>query len=115
MSHVAHKPHGACHWLVERATSIALVPLVIWLVYSVVTLRGASYADFTAWLSAPLHASLLATLIVIGFWHGVLGTQVIIEDYVGAGWFRTLKLALTKIFFTMLAVICLLAIHKIAF
>jgi len=73
---------GVGHWWAQRMTSLALVPLALWFVASLVTLTGADFATARAWIAAPVPASLLVLLIVATFYHGALGLQVIVEDYV---------------------------------
>lgn len=106
--------HGTHHWLMERLTSIAAVPLCLWLVWSVAALAGADYETFTAWLAAPGNAVLMILSILTLFYHAVLGSQVIIEDYIHTHWFRMMKLIGMKLFMTALAVTCIFSVLKIA-
>lgn len=112
--HAAHKPHGATHWLYERVTSIALVPLCLWLVWSILTLGAPSYAAFTLWLAEPVNTWMLAATIVVGFWHGMMGMQVILEDYVSGAGMRCALIILMKLFFTALMIASLYSVYVIA-
>ena len=69
---------GADHWWAQRLTAVALVPLTLWFVYSVVSLLGAGHAEAVAWASAPLNALLLVLLIATTFYHAQLGLQVVV-------------------------------------
>ncbi len=73
---------GVGHWWAQRLTSLALVPLSVWFVASVVALTGADYASVRDWIGSPPVAGLLVLLIVTIFYHAALGLQVVIEDYV---------------------------------
>lgn len=73
---------GTGAWRAERLTAIALVPLTLWLVASLVALGGAGRAAFVAWLGRPLPALLTILLLILAFRHTALGLQVVIEDYV---------------------------------
>lgn len=76
---------GAGHWLYQRVTAVALVPLGIWFTASILLLAGEEHATFIAWLQTPL-ATLLMVLLLIGvFYHMALGLQVVIEDYAASG------------------------------
>ncbi len=103
------------HWMHQRITALALVPLVIWFVYSIVKLAGADYASFTNWLAQPLNAILMILLIVAGFYHAALGTQVIAEDYIHHEGLKMAKLIGIKLFFIGLGVVCVFSILKVAF
>ena len=58
---------GTHHFWVQRLTAVALVPLLVWLVVSVVGLTDASYDGFTAWVAAPLNSVLLTIALVAMF------------------------------------------------
>jgi succinate dehydrogenase membrane anchor subunit len=73
---------GVGHWWAQRITALALVPLALWFVISVVELAGADRAMVVAWVRQPLPAVLLVSLLIATFYHGALGLQVVIEDYV---------------------------------
>jgi succinate dehydrogenase / fumarate reductase membrane anchor subunit len=73
---------GVGHWWAQRLTSLALIPLSVWFVASVVALTGADYASVRSWIGSPVVAGLLVLLIVATFYHAALGLQVVIEDYV---------------------------------
>jgi len=73
---------GVAHWWAQRLTAVALVPLCLWFVASVVALIGAPYPVFVAWVRNPVEAVLLVLLLLATFHHAQLGLQVVIEDYV---------------------------------
>jgi succinate dehydrogenase / fumarate reductase membrane anchor subunit len=73
---------GTAHWWSQRLSAIALVPLTLWFIGSLVVLAGASHGEIAAWVSSPIVASLLVLLIATTFYHSFLGLQVVIEDYV---------------------------------
>ena len=72
---------GVHHWYAERITAIALVPLTIWFIISVLRMVGASQSMVAIWVASPLNAALLLALIAITFHHMQLGIQVVLEDY----------------------------------
>jgi succinate dehydrogenase / fumarate reductase membrane anchor subunit len=73
---------GTHHWWMQRVTSLALLPLTVWFVISVIGLAGASYAETLAFIGAPVNAVLLLTLVAATFHHMAAGLQVVVEDYV---------------------------------
>jgi len=106
---------GTHHWLMQRVSAIALFPLVIWMVYAIFKMQGATYQEFTTWLSQPLNAVLAILFVISSFYHAILGNQVIIEDYISCKWFRITKIIGQKLFFIALAIACIFSILKIAF
>lgn len=73
---------GTGAWRAERVTAIALVPLTLWLVASLVALGRADRTAFIEWLGRPLDGFLTILLLIAAFRHTALGLQVVIEDYV---------------------------------
>lgn len=73
---------GLHHWWAQRMTALALIPLGLWFVASVICLAGADYAAISQWLSAPFTVGALSLTILAVFYHAVLGIQIVIEDYI---------------------------------
>jgi succinate dehydrogenase / fumarate reductase membrane anchor subunit len=73
---------GTHHFIVQRATAVALIFLSAWFVYFLVGLLGADYLSAADAVAKPWNAVLLIAFLIASFWHGQLGMQVIIEDYV---------------------------------
>ncbi len=105
---------GAAQWWLQRLTAIALVPLGIWFVASMVGLTGASQADVAAWLGSRRSAVMMALLIVATFYHFKLGMQVIIEDYVDHQVVKLAALVLINFASIALAFIGIFSVLKLA-
>ena len=73
---------GTHHWWMQRVTSIALLPLSIWLIFSLAGLAGAEYAVVLDWIGNTFNAVLLLAFLTAAFHHAAAGLQVVIEDYV---------------------------------
>lgn len=74
--------HGVGHWISERVAAVALVPLVIWVAYSVILLAQLDYYGAVEWISSPVNATLMILTIAISFMHMSAGLRVVIEDYI---------------------------------
>ncbi len=59
-----------------------LVFLLPWLIYSLLHLTGASHDQAQAFMAEPWNATLLLLALLLLLYHGMLGLQVVIEDYV---------------------------------
>jgi succinate dehydrogenase / fumarate reductase membrane anchor subunit len=73
---------GVKHWWAERISAVALVPLTLWFLGSVIAHAGGDYAAAIAWLKTPLASLAMIVLLLALFLHTALGLQVVIEDYV---------------------------------
>jgi succinate dehydrogenase / fumarate reductase membrane anchor subunit len=105
---------GVHHWWLQRLTSVALVPLSIWFVVSLLALPSLDHLTVVSWLRQSSSALLLILLLLIGTWHSQLGVRVIIEDYVHAAGARTLLLVLVGFAHVLLGAAGVFAILKIA-
>lgn len=73
---------GSGHWWYQRLTAIALIPLCIWFVWLAVQVSGLGHAQIIELVRQPLNGVLLIAFLVSIFYHGQLGLQVVIEDYI---------------------------------
>ena len=73
---------GTHHWWMQRVTSIALLPLTIWLVFGLAGMPDSSWQEATAWIARPFNAVLLLAFLAAAFHHTAAGLQVVVEDYV---------------------------------
>jgi succinate dehydrogenase / fumarate reductase membrane anchor subunit len=104
---------GSHHWWAQRLTAVALVPLTLWFIFSVIHLSGASHQAVIEWLSAPLTLGLMLALIVATFHHLQLGMQVVIEDYVHDERLKLGAVLLVKGLSVLLALVCVVSVLKI--
>jgi succinate dehydrogenase / fumarate reductase membrane anchor subunit len=104
---------GVGHWWQQRVTAAALVLLGLWFVVALIGLETATRAAVVDWIGSPLDAALLALLVLTAAWHSLLGTQVIVEDYVdGAG--KVILLVLSQFVHVAAAAVGVMAILRIA-
>jgi succinate dehydrogenase / fumarate reductase membrane anchor subunit len=105
--------HGVGEWLTTRIEAVALVPLTIWFVFSVIHLAGATHEQVVAWMQSPWVMALMLALIGTTFHHLQLGLQNVIEDYVheeGAKWAVSIA---NKAICVLLALACIVSVLKI--
>lgn len=105
---------GVHHWWQQRLTSLALVPLTIWFVVSLLALPSLDYATVAGWMHRGPTALLLILLLLAGAWHSQLGLRVVIEDYVHGAGSCTLLLVLALFANVLLAAAGVLAVLRVA-
>ena len=74
--------HGVGHFIADRVTGLALIPLSIWAAFAGLKIAAGGYAMAVEWLGHPLNAVLSGLFVVVGFLHLRLAMQVVIEDYI---------------------------------
>lgn len=107
--------NGVHHWWVQRLTSLALVPLAVWLLVSLLALPGLDFVTLVSWMAGTWTASLLTLFVLVACWHSSLGIQVILEDYVHEEGLKTISLVLSGFIHVMLAAAGVFAVLRIAF
>lgn len=106
---------GVSHWWLQRLTAVALTPLLLWSVYSIIGLVGADHGQVVAWMSQPVNTALFVILLVALFYHAELGLQVIIEDYVHGESAKITSLILAKFAMIFLSVLAVVSVLRVAF
>jgi succinate dehydrogenase / fumarate reductase membrane anchor subunit len=105
---------GVHHWWMQRVTSIALLPLIIWFIVSLATNAGMTHAEALAWIGHPFRATLLLALIAATFHHTASGLQVVIEDYANSDTVKIALILVTKGVCWLLGIAAALAVLRIA-
>ena len=106
---------GTSHWWAQRVTAVALIPLSIWFVFSVIHLVGIDRVGLKTWLNAPGSFVLMALFSIALFYHMQLGVQVVIEDYIHNEKNKVILLVFNKLLAVFLVVSSITALMKIAF
>ena len=104
---------GTHHWWAQRLTALALIPLTLWLVYSLVCMTTLDYMAAIGWLQSPMTSSLLILFVIALFYHGQLGMQVVIEDYVACEVMKITSLILLKFVIWFAGLASIMAILKV--
>ena len=106
---------GTGHFWRIRLSSVALIPLSLFLVGWTLSLGGASYAEVRAALAEPLIALVASLFILISLDHMQLDMQVIIEDYVHGEGAKVALIMLNIFFAVAIGAASVFCILKIAF
>lgn len=106
---------GTGHWWAQRVSAIALIPLTLWFMLSLLTLPALDYATVRAWLSFSMSGLLAVLLIAALTYHSYLGTTEVIEDYVHSAGMKLLSLLLLRFAHVLVGGASIFAVMRIAF
>ena len=80
--HLGSAHGGLREWRLQRKTALALVPLALYFVISMLRLATSDRLTAAQWLSAPIPALLTILFVVALFAHAVVGLRSVLLDYV---------------------------------
>lgn len=108
--------HGTEHWWLQRLTSIALIPLSIYVIagFFAAVVYG-NYESANGWLHSAFSATGVILFLAVGFHHAAAGMQVVIEDYMHCEGAKLAAIIFTKFMCFTFAVMGILATLKIVF
>ena len=107
------KNHGVTHWKFQRISAVAMIPLVIWFVSSLILVLMDGYEESIEWLQSPFNATGLMLLFGTLYFHATSGLQVVIEDYVHHEGLKIASLILIKLLAFVLGVLSILCVLKV--
>ena len=107
--------HGGGHWIEERFTSVALILLSLWLLFSLMMLPALDRDTLVEWLRAPAAAVPMTLFVIAVFDHALDGMKVVVDDYVHAEGNRIATHYVLKMLAIAGAALSLFALAKIAF
>jgi succinate dehydrogenase / fumarate reductase membrane anchor subunit len=105
---------GVQHWWWQRLTAVALVPLCLWFIGTIVIMQASDYSTVVNWIQSPLVSGLLVFLIAALFYHTQLGLQAVIEDYVHSEWVKITALIVAQFLMILLTLTAVIAVLKVA-
>jgi len=106
---------GVSHWWSQRVSAVALAPLGLWFLFSLLSLPDFSHAAVIAWISVPFTAVLLSLFVATLSYHSALGVQVVVEDYIHGKGAKIVALLIVKYAHVLAAAAGVFAVLSVAF
>ncbi len=73
---------GFGHWWMQRMSAILLIPCGLYVLFGLAGAEILNAQEVVNWLSQPVNAAVTLLFALAGSYHGALGIQVVVEDYV---------------------------------
>lgn len=80
--HLGSARDGLQEWRLQRRTALALIPLGLYFVASVLRLATSDQTTAAAWLASPVPALLTILFVLALLPHAVVGMRSLLVDYV---------------------------------
>jgi succinate dehydrogenase / fumarate reductase membrane anchor subunit len=105
---------GTEHFWAQRVTGLANLVLLLFVLYSGVTLAGEPLSAVRDYFASPVAAALAVLFALSASYHMRIGMQVIIEDYIHAPASKLTLLLLNSFFAAVIALVSTIAIIKLS-
>ena len=69
-------------WILHRVSAIILVPLYVWLFFSLIALSTKNYSEAIYFFESPLFTILTIIVFFVAFFHAKISLSEIFEDYI---------------------------------
>jgi succinate dehydrogenase / fumarate reductase membrane anchor subunit len=106
---------GTGHWWAQRVSAVALIPLTLWLFFSLLALPALDYETVRTWLALPTSGFLAVLTVAVMTYHSYLGTTVVTEDYVPGAGMKVFTLMLLRFLYVLFGGASIFAILRVAF
>jgi succinate dehydrogenase / fumarate reductase, membrane anchor subunit len=80
--HLGSARSGLQEWRLQRWTAVALIPLGLYFVASILRLATADQMTAAAWLASAVPALLVILFVLAALAHAVVGLRSVLADYV---------------------------------
>ncbi len=100
-------------WIIQRITSVVLIPLTFWFVYNCIIFSKLTYSDLVLFFSSYLNSSLFLLMMISMLVHARLGCETIITDYVTKKKLKTIIILMINIIFYLTIFVSLISIVMI--
>jgi succinate dehydrogenase / fumarate reductase membrane anchor subunit len=80
--HLGSARDGLKEWQLQRRTALALIPLGLYFVASMVRLATSDQMTAAAWLASPIPALLVILFVLALLAHALVGLRSVLVDYV---------------------------------
>ena len=106
---------GNCtdHKTAHSITTLANIPLLAWLIYSIFALAGKDYEAFTAWMAHPVNIVAAILFVVVTLKHFTLELEVVFEDYISCVCIRKVVILAMKTFWLILGLAAVVSVLKL--
>jgi succinate dehydrogenase / fumarate reductase membrane anchor subunit len=111
--HLGSASEGLPEWRLQRYTALALIPLGLYFVVSMLRLAISDQLTASQWLSSPVPAILTILFVTALFAHAVVGLRSVFVDYVHTHARREAAGLLVRGLAILLAVAAVLAVLKL--
>ncbi len=107
--------HGFSHWWMQRMSAVLLIPTGVFVLISLLGLDALTASTMVAWMANPINSIVLLLFTLTASYHGALGLQVVVEDYVGSHTWQLILQYLIKVSMILLMMLNTYSVSSVLF
>lgn len=107
--------HGFGHWWMQRMTAVLLIPTGLYVLINFLRLDVLTAQSVVTWMQNPIHSLLLLLFVLTASYHGALGLQVVVEDYVSSHKWQLVLQYLIKLSMVLLTMVNTYSVSSVLF
>ncbi len=107
--------HGFGHWWMQRMTTVLLIPTGLFVLINLLRVDAISAQAVVVWMQNPINAIILLLFTLAASYHGALGLQVVVEDYVGSHTWQLILQYLIKLTMVILIMVNIYSVSSVLF
>src|SRR5437868_9937068 len=111
--HLGSARDGLAEWRLQRRTALALIPLGLYFVASMLWLATSDQVTAAAWLASPVSALLTILFVLALLAHAIVGMRSVFVDYVHTRARVVAAKLLVRVAAVVLAAASVLAVPKL--
>ncbi|WP_323732449.1 succinate dehydrogenase, hydrophobic membrane anchor protein [Candidatus Bandiella euplotis] len=101
------------HFIWQRCTALVLIPIFCWLLFSIVQfVHHSGSDDMVLFLAHPVNFTLIIVFVLASLYHGFLGMDDIMKDYISCG---VLYKIIRKLLFVVCVFTCAVTVANLTF
>ena len=102
---------GFGHWWMQRITGTLMLPCGLYLLVALTTLNVTDASVVVTWMNQPFNGIVTLLFALAASYHGALGIQVVLEDYVHN---HAVNLTLRFLTMVLMIVMMMVSIYSVA-
>ena len=100
-------------WLFLKASSVILIPLMIWFILNFISIFDKDYADIISFFSNQSSKILVSLLLVFAYFFSALSISEVFEDYIQDEKIKNAANKILRIFAIIVPVITIIVIFNL--
>ena len=106
--------HATKKWIFLKVSSVILVPLMLWFLFSLVSFYDKSYSEILLFFTSQPSKFLFSLFIIFAYFYSALSISEVFEDYIESKKLKNVANKLLFLFAIIIPISTLLTLFKLS-